>query len=76
MKQNDIFEDMRKQAGCDYISDLPQLSFSLLRQTVEKLSGADYSVQQWEELTEYLVGSMDQLEDPEREKMRLLQRLG
>ena len=75
MGKKDIFEDMKRQTGCDYISDLPKLPVSVLRASVQSLPGGDYTTRQWQELTQYLTGSSKERESAEEEKRSLRQRL-
>lgn len=72
IQKSDIFEAMREQTGCAFISDLPKASSSKLRVSVNALDAVSYSSRQWQDLTEYLVGTPKEAETSEEAKENLL----
>lgn len=51
--QKDLFEDVRKIVGCDYISDLPSYPVDV-KLALRKLDKRKYDAKQLKDLLEYI----------------------
>jgi len=52
---NDIFKDMQKKVGCEYISDLPSYKRKVWHE-MKRLNPADYEERQLEDFSKYVFG--------------------
>lgn len=52
----DLFEDLAKLTGAEYLSDLKSMPYEIIRQQLQTIDPEKYSLSQWQDAVDYLTG--------------------
>ncbi len=71
-----LFEELTKQAGAVYLSDLASPSFrSILIQVLDKIHYSTYTIEEWKDLLNYILRKEIPVATPEEAKTTILKEL-
>lgn len=70
---NDLFEDVRREVGCDFISDLKNEPYRTIAiKIASQLDAHKYSMREWEDFTQYICGEKSCVSSVENVSVMLL----
>ena len=69
-KTKDLFEDLAKVSGCEYIADLRLRKNGKVLKALHEVVATDYCLHDWKDAAEYLVG--EHFDTDDREEIRKL----
>ena len=73
----DIFEDLRSQVGCTYISDLRYMPhITTAKRVIQKFCFEDYSLEQLNDMAQYLYGEKVFFDYPQQAEQYFRNRTG
>ena len=71
-----VFEELAKQVGAAYLSDLASPSFRpILMQVLDKIDYSAYAIEEWKNLLSYILRKETPVSTPEEAKIILIKEL-